>query len=220
MSLPPQRARILAGPLGVAAVLGLLLLSACGLSRPYPAIRSFSLEPPAPDSAPAAAKNRRPLLVQVSPGGAAPQYETAKLIYRIGPNEFRGDFYNELVGLPARLVADRLAAFLDRRSPLVQASQGIGARAPDLSLDVFLLAFHGDYTQSPPLAVVEAKISLTDLRRGRSKGLFSKTYSGQAVLPADPPDRPADQARGLAEALAPILSEALADLERSLRGQP
>jgi ABC-type uncharacterized transport system auxiliary subunit len=194
-----------------------LLLAGCGLSRPYPRIRSFDLEGQAPDKI--LAKVRRPLLIQVTSSGASPQYETRKLIHKIGPNEFSEDFYSELVGLPSRLVVSRLAGYLDANSERFRATQGVTAQSPDLTLDVYLTAFHGDYSLSPPRAEVELKATLTDQRGGRPKTLMSNTYANYAEIPPDAPDRPKALAQALATALNPILADVAADLSPALPGR-
>ncbi|MDR0621568.1 MAG: PqiC family protein [Deltaproteobacteria bacterium] len=193
------------------------LLPGCGFSRPYPTIRTFDLEGPTPGKLPA--KVRRPLLIQVTTSGAAPQYETRKLVYKIGRNEFREDFYSELVGMPVRLVAAQLAGYLDANTDRFRATQGVTAQSPDLTIDVYLLAFHGDFSLKPPLATVEVKATLTDQRGGRPRTLLSNNYLGTEELPAEPDDRPKALAIGLAQALNPILADIAADLGPALSGR-
>ncbi|MDR2368819.1 MAG: PqiC family protein [Deltaproteobacteria bacterium] len=203
------------------------LFAGCGLSRPYPSIRSFDLE--ATGQSPAKgnpakgqrrpAKVRRPIMIQVTSSGAAPQYETRKLVLKIGPNEFSEDFYNELVGMPSRLVAAQLASYLDLNSDRYRATQGVTAQSPDYTLDVYLIAFHGDYYQNPPRATVELKATLTDQRSSRPRTVMSNTYSGYEDLPPEAADRPKALATGLAQALNPVLAEIAADLTPALTGR-
>ncbi|MDR2455931.1 MAG: hypothetical protein LBE49_04980, partial [Deltaproteobacteria bacterium] len=104
MSLSPLR--LLAAALLPAVALLALSLPGCGLSQPYPAIRSFTLEAKA--DPPSRKRGRSPVL-QVTAVGAAAACETRKLVYKIGPNELSEDFYNELTGQPARMAADATA---------------------------------------------------------------------------------------------------------------
>jgi ABC-type uncharacterized transport system auxiliary subunit len=194
------------------------LLTSCGFSRPYPAIRSFNLEDPILAGDPVQttarpAKVRRPLLIQVTSGGASPQYETRKLVHKIGPNEFTEDFYNELVGLPSRLIVDQLASFLDEHCQHFRATQGVTSQSPDLTLDIYLTAFHGDYSQKPPRATVELKVNLTDQRGSRARTLMSKSYSGSRDLPGDQSDGPRALTVALSQAISPIMADIAADIE-------
>jgi ABC-type uncharacterized transport system auxiliary subunit len=209
---------------GLALILGLVIIfitAACGLSRPYPVIRSFALEIPSANLN-KVGKVKRPLLIQVTSGGASPQYETRKLVYKIGTNEFSDDFYSELVGLPSRLVADQLAAFLDNNSDRFRSTLGLNSsQSPELVLDVYLSAFHGDYTVNPPQAVVEVKVTLTDQRSSRPRNLWSKTYSGQqavaeTAVAEKAVDRPTGLTTSLGLALAPIFEEIKTDLPGAL----
>jgi ABC-type uncharacterized transport system auxiliary subunit len=200
----------------IAAVIG-LLASGCGLSRPYPSIRSFTLEAQS-DLKDQVAPSRKRLLVQVIPNGAAAACETRKLVYKIGPNELSEDFYNEFTGLPARMAADETARFLEAQG-VFRTERTETLRGSDLILELFLGAFHGDYTTSPPQAVMEIKYTLTDIRRSPVV-LASKTYRAAAELPpAGLGDRPSDLAAGLARALGTILAELSVDLRTTTGGR-
>ncbi|MDR3134495.1 MAG: ABC-type transport auxiliary lipoprotein family protein [Deltaproteobacteria bacterium] len=185
-------------------------LPGCGFSRPYPAIRSFALKPPDTNLNPAKARN--PLLVQVTSGGAAPQYETRKLVYKIGQNEFTEDFYNELVGMPSRLAADLLASYLENYASRFRATLGVSSQSPDISLDIYLLALHGDYSLSPPRATAELKVTVSYQRGSRARTILSKTYIGHQELPANAPDRPSALVTGLGQALATVMAEIASDM--------
>jgi ABC-type uncharacterized transport system auxiliary subunit len=202
--------------LAISLVLLAVLLPACGLSRPYPSIRVFSLETDG-TPAPAPPKARSARLIQVVSGGAAVQFETRKLVHKIGPNEYTEDFYNELVGLPSRLVADATARWLDSASAAHNFASLLGAgRIPDYTLEIYLTAFDGNFHLSPPRAEAEARITLTEQRRGRT--VFSKTYRGESLLDPNAPDRPAHLAEGLGLALEPIFRDLLADIESAISG--
>ncbi|MDR1296597.1 MAG: hypothetical protein LBO05_04335 [Deltaproteobacteria bacterium] len=200
-------------PAVLAAVLA-PLLPACGLSRPYPFVRSFSLDP---GGGPVMTdKAARPLLVQVASSGAASQYETKKLVHKIGPNEFREDFYSELVGLPSRLVAEAAAGWLDAGSRRLRAAAGLGAQPPDLLLDLYVVVFQGNYGLPSPAAEIEVRLTLTDQRRRRPPVLLAGTYKASSPLDPAAPDQPAELAAALGRALGKILTDAQTDIERGV----
>jgi ABC-type uncharacterized transport system auxiliary subunit len=205
-------------PLALLAVILILgaLLTGCGLSRPYPTIRTFDLEDLS--ALPTPSKVRRPLMIQITSSGAAPQYETRKLVYKIGPNEFSEDFYNEMVGMPARLIAAKLSGYLDASSSRFRATQGVMAQSPDLTLDVYLSAFYGDFTVNPHKAIVELKATLTDQRSSRPRTLMSNSYSQTQLLNSNSTDRAATLTDALSQALNPILADIAADLNKAIGG--
>lgn len=199
------------------AILAALALSAlaigCGLSRPYPAIRSFTLE--AAGEPPAKNLPSRAPVLQVTAVGAAAACETRKLVYKIGPNELTEDFYNELTGQPARMIADATARYLEAAGSF-RAERTPTIEGPDYALELFVAAFHGDYVASPPKAVLEIRYTLTDMRRQRV--LSSQTYQASETLESGPgADRPSEQAAGLGRALGSILAKLDADLSAAVR---
>jgi ABC-type uncharacterized transport system auxiliary subunit len=191
-------------------------LTGCGLSRPYPTIRTFDLEDLS--ALPIPSKVRRPLMIQITSSGAAPQYETRKLVYKIGPNEFSEDFYNELVGLPSRLIAAKLSGYLEASSNRFRATQGVMAQSPDLTLDLYLTAFYGDFSLNPHKATVELKATLTDQRSSRPRTLMSNSYAQTRPLNSNSTDRAATLAEALSQALKPILADIADDLNKAISG--
>jgi ABC-type uncharacterized transport system auxiliary subunit len=207
------RAIVMTSIMMVLLTVGLAFCAGCGLSRPYPTIRTFALEVSKTEVM--ASKIKRPLMIQVTSSGAAPQYETRKLVYKFKHNEFNEDFYNELVGLPSRLVADQLSFFLDANSDRFRTTQGVSSQSPDISLDVYLAAFHGDFSQQQPLSVVDVKMTLTDQRGSKPKTIWSKIYSSRLPL-ANTDDRPRQLTDSLGQALAQIFDKVKADLDSAL----
>jgi hypothetical protein len=204
-------------------VFSLLLLTACGLSRPFPSIRTFTLTPPedaqpAETARSAARSSRRPILIQVTSSGASAQYETKKLVHKVGPNEFSEDFYNELVGLPARLAIEAASNGLNDSPANLAVTKGLGLETPNYVLDIYLTAFHGDYTSSPPKAVFEARFSLTEQRRVRSPSVQSWILSGSAIV-TDRGDPPADLAAALGQALVQATNELVSRVELAVKAR-
>jgi ABC-type uncharacterized transport system auxiliary subunit len=214
-----------------AAAVAALLLASCGLSRPSPTVRSFTLTaagPGAPDGTPPIGSDRTGLtvrsgrsgragripVVEVAVAGAAPQCETRKMVYRVGPDELSEDYYNEFAGLPARMIAERTADRLEAAGRWRPVRSSAFEEA-DLLLEIRLEAFHGDLTSEPPAAVLEVRLSLSDLRRRRP--LFSRSYRSVRPLAPDP-DRPAALAAGLGLALGDVLARLESDLEAAARG--
>ncbi|MDR1486974.1 MAG: ABC-type transport auxiliary lipoprotein family protein [Deltaproteobacteria bacterium] len=195
----------------------------CGLSQPYPVIRSFTLELQGQQlqAQQMQGQSKRETLslkkpfVQVTASGSVASYETRKLIHKVGPNELSEDFYNEFTGMPARMVADETARFLDS-GPLAHADRTVSLKGPDYVLELFLQTFHGDYTLPTPQATVEVRFTFTDAKRGEAV-LLAKTYRGACPIAAQG-DAPSELVSALGSALTEILTELQIDLKKAIDG--
>jgi cholesterol transport system auxiliary component len=206
-----------AGQLAVLLTFAILALASCGFSRPYPLIRAFTLEADIDPSLSSAYPLKKQPLVQVVANGSVASYETRKLIRRVGPNELTEDFYHEFTGLPARILADETARFLDF-GPIVQAERVVSIKDPDLVLELFLLSFYGDFTTPAPAAVIEVRYTLTDTKRG-DKVLLAKSYRGQSPINTQASDPSSELVSSLEQALSQILSALQNDLEKVLNAR-
>ncbi|MDR2405087.1 MAG: PqiC family protein [Deltaproteobacteria bacterium] len=200
-------------------VIGLLaiFLSGCGLSeRPYPLVRTYTLELSQGADGTTLRKNPRAvIMVTSSPPPAA--YDGKKLVYKLKAHELAPDFYNEFYSPPGRAIADSLATYLDLNSPSIQIVRFQGASAPDYSLEVGIADFYGDYSVSPAVLRLSLTITLNDLRRVTPKVLFTNRYNKTPVLtPRQGEDRAENLVRQMTETLAELFPQILSDLEGSL----
>lgn len=193
----------------VAAVAALALAAGC-LQRPYPQKGYFSLGVAMP-AAPAAAKK---YTVVAGAATAAPGFEERLLVYRVGPNQYESDFYNELVAAPARLVADLAAQYLTAANSKARVATTQGARLADFGLETYVAALYGDFSADPPRAVARVRFTLSDLRGASARVALDKTYEAMRPLGAR---TPAALAAGASECLGEILRGLNADCERALR---
>jgi uncharacterized lipoprotein YmbA len=188
-----------------------LAFTGCGLSaRPYPLVRTFTLDPPAPDGVRGdGAKDPRSSLIVVAapPPGA---YEGRKLVYRLKTRELAADFYNELSSPPARAVADGIAKRLELSEPSILVVRSQGARGPDFALEISILDLYGDLTQGVMTAHIAVTATLNDMRRQTPRPAFARDF----VLDVPAPQGP-DETR--AEALVRAYSDGVAQIAESLR---
>ncbi|MDR2141688.1 MAG: ABC-type transport auxiliary lipoprotein family protein [Deltaproteobacteria bacterium] len=207
----PPLARLLT-PL---ALLALLTLAGCGLAQPYPAINTFDLEPQTLPPPPFT--QVRPKVILVNQLGSAAAYETRKLIYKTKGGRLMEDFYNELVAPPGRLLADSLAAWLDRVCPDAQVVRARGLKGADYVLEGYLAELLGDFSQNPPVARITVVITLNDIRRGQVQIVLARTYQAQAQL-SPGLDRPAPELiQALTEAWGQIRLSVSQDLNDYFR---
>ncbi|KXS55783.1 MAG: hypothetical protein AMR96_06440 [Candidatus Adiutrix intracellularis] len=185
-----------------------VLSSAC-LSQPHPALKYFTLETK-PETFPGAdipAPNRRTLLI-----GTVTTTENSDgqaLIYRLGDNHYEPDFYNVFIAPPVRLLADTETQHLNRTSHRLRVVDSPGLTLADFGLETYIEALHGDYRPTPPLAVLNLRFTLNDLRPTQSRVVLDKTYPCLWPLKNVTPD-------GLVAALSLCLTDSLNRLVREL----
>jgi ABC-type uncharacterized transport system auxiliary subunit len=162
----------------IAAFLSFVLIASCSLtSRPYPMVRTFSLELPLPDGQSANIGTKKPtftFLVTATPPPAA--YETKKLIYKLSATEFTQDFYSEFYTPPTRAIADSIARYLDFTSQNYYFVRSQGVKLPDFALEIQLMDFHGDLSQGDLKAQITLSITLNDLRPSNPRLIFTRNY--------------------------------------------
>lgn len=187
-----------------------VLLAGC-LAQAHPKKSYFVLETRLPDTQVNTAKRRTLLIGTVS---AAAGYDGRGLVYRVGPDQFDTDFYNEFMAPPARLLADQCAQYLDASSRRVRAVKTPGLALADYGLETYLETMHGDFTTGPPQAVLAIRFTVNDLRRAPTRVLLDKTYRSAAPLAAKTPEALVTALNGCLEA---ILAELSGDLDKAVR---
>ncbi|MDR2946763.1 MAG: PqiC family protein [Candidatus Adiutrix sp.] len=190
-------------------MLAVLALCAC-LSQAHPQKNFFALEAAIPEAR--ADLSRKTLLVGVV--SAAAGYDGRALVYRLGPQRFDTDFYNEFTAPPARLLADQAAQYLDAASRRVRAVKTAGLVTADFGLETYLEAMHGDFSIEPPQAVLSIRFTVNDLRRPQAKVLLDKTYRRAAPLAARTPEA---LAAALSGCLSAVLAELNSDIDKNIR---
>jgi hypothetical protein len=122
------------------------------------------------------------------------------------------DFYSQLTGLPARVTADETARWLEAYGGNIKTQRTSSLKNPDYALDLFLTSFHGDLSQSPSMAIMEMKMTLTKV--AGPVVVIAKTYRAQRPFNFTSPElRPELLAQNLSLALGDILSQFLEDFK-------
>jgi hypothetical protein len=194
-----------------------LLFFGCGLSeRPYPLVRTYTLDLPSENLGSQRKNPQAVLMITASPPPAA--YDSQKLVYKLKAHELSPDYYNEFYTPPGRAIADSIATYLDLNSPKLQIVRYQGASSPDYSLEVGLVDFYGDYSVNPPVLRLTLTITLNDLRRASPKILFTSRYTKTPPLVANAgEDRPETLVRHMIESLQEIYPQVLSDVESQLK---
>lgn len=192
-------------------LLAAVFLSAC-LAQPHPNKNLFNLNPePAEIQDQPKVGRRVALMTTVT---SASGYERRALVYKVGPDQFKVDFYNEFLAPPARLLADQAAQFLNRSSSRLRVVKTPGLAPADYGLETYLEYLYGDFTGPTPKAEMAVRFTFNDLKGDRPRVLLDRTYR-QTIPMFD--NSPAAQAEALSRCLAVILEDLNRDLSRVVR---
>lgn len=188
-----------------------LILTAC-LAQPHPQKSLFNLAVALNEVPTVSIPARRTLLL----GGAttAAGYDNRGLVYRLGPDRYESDFYNEFLAPPARLLVDQATQYLTAHNRRVRVTKTPGLTLADFGLETYLESLYGDFTVDPPRAVINIRFTLNDLRGSVNKVIWEKTYHREEPLTAR-------DAAGLVAAwnlaLGDLMAELNRDIEQSVR---
>jgi uncharacterized lipoprotein YmbA len=193
------------------AALALAALPGC-FSQPYPQKNYYSLQAELPKAS--VLHPAKPYTLVLGAVSAASGFEDRFLVYRIGPNQFETDFYNELVAAPARLLADLAAQHLDNINSKLWVVKNPGMKLADFGLEIYLEGLYGDFSQKEASAVVDIRFTLNDLRPSQARVLMDKSYHCGRVIEERKPDV---LAGALNVCVNDILTEIKQDFERVIR---
>ncbi len=187
-----------------------LMLTAC-LAQPHPNKNRFGLAAEiGPDSAPA--KARRTLMLGAAATAAG--YDNRALVYKIGPDQYESDFYNEFLAPPARLLVDLVTQYLEAHNAKARVVKSPGLTLADFGLETYLEKLYGDYTVDPPQAVIEVRFTLNDLRGSSGKVLWERTYRRAQPFSGK---NPAALVAAFNLGLGGLLDELDHDIEKAIR---
>jgi ABC-type uncharacterized transport system auxiliary subunit len=185
-----------------------LSLIAC-LGQPHPVKNRFTLALPeaALGEAVNAAGRRTLLLGAVT---AAPAYDGRGLLYRLGPDRYENDFYNEFLAPPTRLLAEAAADFLNRSGRRFRVTAVPGLAMADYGLEAHIQDLYGDFRLTPPRAVMTLRFTLSDLQTAAPRVALDRLYPCERPLPGR------SGAAGLVAAYGLCLADILEELARDI----
>jgi cholesterol transport system auxiliary component len=184
-----------------------LIVSACSIGRPIPAVTTYSIEPPA---APDAPKPPHPERLQVERIRVAAPYDGTALVYRVSAVRYIADPYHAFLADPGPMLSNRIAEWL-AAAGLFKAVDGPGgaARAPWV-LEATVTELYGDFREgSDPAAVMSVRFAVIDQTSARPKLPYERTFTRRISLSSASPEA---LVRGYGTALAEILSQLSVDL--------
>ena len=196
---------------GPVVFLVLSLTGAC-LGQPHPVKNRFTLAAPeAPGTVFNAAGRRTLLLGSVT---AAPAYDGRGLVYRLGPDRYESDFYNEFLAPPTRLLAEAAAERLTWGGRRLRVVTAPGLAVADFGLEVHIQDLYGDFRANPPRAVMTLRFILSDLRPAAARAVLDRLYPCERSLPER--GEAADLVAAYGLCLADVIEELAQDLDRAI----
>ena len=198
---------------GPVVFLALSLTVAC-LGQPHPVKNRFVLAVPGEASPAAVNAAGRPTLL-LGAVTAAPAYDGRALVYRLGPDRYESDFYNEFLAPPTRLLAEAAVDCLTRSGQRLRVAAAPGLVVADFGLEAHIQELYGDFSRTPPRAVLTLRFTMNDLRPTAAKVILDRLYPCQRPLPERASAADLVAAYGLC--LADILADLARDLDQAVR---
>lgn len=197
----------------IAAVLMIgLFLSGCeALRKPYPdrAMYGVSIEVPE-DTKPGEGRG----ILKVSRIRVVAPYDDRTFFYKVGPSEFKADYYNTFFAPPDRMFTFLLHDYLQGVGGFDTFLPPFSGADYNLRLEGNIRALYADFTEGPiPYAVIEARFFLIseDLTKD---GIMAQRFYSQRVKAESA--EPEAIVRAWGEALVAMYAELASDITEAI----
>jgi cholesterol transport system auxiliary component len=184
------------------AACAVLVLSACSISRPIPAVTTYIVDLPA-DSAFQSDPGRSTTL-SMGPMHVAAPYADSALVYRLDDVRYVSDPYHAFGAAPGAMLGSRMAAWLEQTGLFSLVTQPRGVRSAPYLLDTTIVELYGDFREGrPPAAVLVMHFAVIE-QVGPPHLIYGRTVARRVDLPRASADA---LVRGYGTAFAEILSQ-------------
>ncbi len=193
------------------AALALVAAAGCSsMSQPFPEKALFAIDAGQPDGPVA---DGCPYALRVRTLRVAEPFDGRAFVYRLGPSQYKTDYYNGFVGSPDQLLTGEMIGYLAESRLFAAVIDSAGEGDHQYVLDGSVSELCGDYAKvGSPRAVVAARIFLFDDRQAITRVVFQKVYRKEAPLDGATPEA---LAAGLGVAYGQLLAELTADLSKA-----
>ncbi len=154
-----------------------------------------------------------PMNLRLRPLRVSPGYAGRELVYRMGPSDFATDFYNLYFVSPSDMLTQELRTWLDESRLFANVVEDYSLARPGLTLEGVANALYGDFSASPPAAVVEMQFFLVDENTRDNEIVFSATYERALAIGSATPQA---LVQGLTQGVREIFTELETDLKAAL----
>jgi uncharacterized lipoprotein YmbA len=191
----------------------MLSVPACvsvNMERGSPARRYFVLRL---DGAPVTARDNGSGVLKLNGVRVAPPYNGKGFVYRLGPQVFETDFYNQFLAAPAAMISDELGEVLRRSNLFKHVVNSGSAVEPTHLLEATVGALYGDFSQQGAgNAVLEISLIMTRDSANKPQVIFQKSYEKTLPLQERSPEA---LVRGWSRALEQITAALISDLKEA-----
>jgi uncharacterized lipoprotein YmbA len=180
-----------------------LTLAACAIGKPMPKTTTYVVDPPmAAAGSPSA---RRPETLRMGIVRVAAAYAGNALVYRLDDVQYTSDPYHAFIAEPGAMLANQMAAWLERSGPFETVALPGSTRPTRYVLEATVAELYGDFREGkPPAAVLAMQFALIDQAGARPQVVYESTIARRVDLPRASPDA---LVRGYGKALEEILSQ-------------
>jgi cholesterol transport system auxiliary component len=190
-------------------VLSGLAVASCSIGKPVPQAKTYVVEPTMPT--PGLSAVRRSETVRFGNVRVAAAFAGSALIYRMDEVHFTSDPYSAFIAEPGAMLADQMAAWLDRAGPFKTVTQPETTRNTSYVLEAVVTELYGDFRRGQgPAAVLMMRFALIDQTGVRPKSLLEHAIGRRVSIARASPDA---LVRGYGSALDEILGELRMDLQ-------
>ncbi|MDB6089064.1 MAG: hypothetical protein JWN85_1848 [Gammaproteobacteria bacterium] len=178
-----------------------LTLAACAIGKPMPKTTTYVVDPPmAAAGFPSA---RRPETLRMGNVRVAAAYAGNALVYRLDDVQYTSDPYHAFIAEPGAMLANQMAAWLERAGPFETVALPGSTRPTRYVLEATVAELYGDFREGkPPAAVLAMQFALVDQAGARPQVVYESTIARRVDLPQASPDA---LVRGYGKALQEIL---------------
>jgi cholesterol transport system auxiliary component len=187
--------------------IGLALTGCDAITKPYPDRAMYAVTVDVPqDNRPGEGRG----VLKITRVRVVSPYDDRMFYYKVGPNEYKSDYYNTFVTAPDRMFTVQLQAYLRGAGGFDMYLPPFSGADSDLRLEGSITLLYADFTEGPnPYAVVEGRFFLVGLDHSDDVVFTQKTYH-QRVQAQSP--KPEAIIQAWSEGLTALYAELAADL--------
>ena len=187
------------------AMLALLVVAGCSLTRPAPVKATFLLDPPLPP----AVTTPKAATLRIGTFNVSAPYRDRAFTYRTGDVKYESDFYNEFFVAPGPMIGQATTKALAAANVFTRVvPAGTAPEEGDFVLEGFVADLYADARERPAAGVVGINFYLTRTTFP-STVVWSRDYRERVALSASTPEA---LAQAWNEALGRVLARLASDL--------
>ena len=187
------------------AMLALLVVAGCNLTRPAPVKATFLLDPPLPP----AVTTPKAATLRIGTFNVSAPYRDRAFTYRTGDVKYESDFYNEFFVAPGAMIGQATTKALAAANVFTRVvPAGTAPEEGDFVLEGFVADLYADARERPAAGVVGINFYLTRTTFP-STVVWSRDYRERVALSASTPEA---LAQAWNEALGRVLARLALDL--------